>query len=247
MPFDFVVNYNIYKLYYVEELGGSCPININQIHMYMVNLYNYYSTIYNYYVTNVMPWEVRLLQAQTMLEGILNTMLNDLLTPITSSISNLKSSTTSGIVTSCLNLVKQPNTLTLQQLDLRDPTQVAGFLNSIATTLSTSYASLYNAVDCINFYLPSLERAVEAYLNALASRFRRISGGMDIVAWAQQHGIACSYTASSSPVVVLNNVIDTYYNLLNPSSTISFVNSLNITTPAGILSPTALSEGGLCR
>ncbi|UXD22431.1 hypothetical protein IPA_04700 [Ignicoccus pacificus DSM 13166] len=244
--FNSNVNYNLYKLYYAPNLGASCPINVGQIHTYMVNLYNNYATIYNYYTTNVMPWEVRLEQAQNLLQGIISTMLNDLLSPITSSINILKGSTTSNIVNSCLSLTKTTPSVNIQQLDLRNPTQVASFLNSVANNLNNAYDNLYNAINCIEFYLPSLQNSAQIYLNALANRFKQLSGGVDIETWAQEHGIQCTYNPTTSPVTVLKTIINTYYSLLDPNSPTSFVRNINVTTPAGVLSPRALSEGGLC-
>ncbi len=246
MSFGANLPYNLYQLVYNPGLGATCPINQAQIHNFMVAIYNQYVTLYNYYYNNVMPWEVRLLSTQNVLVGIISTMTRDLLSPITSSINLLKSTATSQIISGCLNLATTPTTVNLQNLDIRNPTQVAGFLNNIATTLKDSYNNLYNALNCMNFYLPKLQVSVDAYLKALASRFKQLSGGVDIETWAQEHGIQCSYVPLTTPATTLQNIIQTYYNLLNPASPTSFINNINVTAPIGVVPPTSLSQGGYC-
>jgi len=246
LSFSSTLPYNLYTLAYAPALKARCPLNVAQIHTFMVTLYNQYINLYNYYSTNVMPWEVRLLSAQNILQSISLTMVKDLLSPISSSINLLQKTTVSNVVNACLRYANTNYASNLENLNLRNPTQVAGFLNNVASTLSQAYSGLYTAINCIEYYMPILQRSVSIYLDAVKARFKQISGGLDIETWAQQRGIQCNYSPLTTPTAVLNTVIQTYYNLLNPSSPTSFVNNINITLPIGIIPPNSLSQGGFC-
>ncbi len=248
--FQTPVNYNVYLRYYSAQLGGSCPVNYIQIHTYMVQLYNLYVQIYNQYSTNVMPWEIRLIVAQNVLQGILGSLANDLLSPLTTPLNKLSNTVTSSIVKSCLSPLSNINPLAnAQSLSLRSYPYGIQYLTTVANDLVNIYQKLYDVVDCINFYIPRLQTANQAYLNALNSKFRAITG-TDIETWAASHGIQCQYVPSTNTASSLELIIQNYIAILDPASPSSFVNTIltntSIVSFPNIIPPTSLSEGGIC-
>ncbi len=251
-----IANVTAYKAYYLyfnspfylnvysPGLGAPCPINSAQMHTYIVNLWNLYNTIYNYYIANLWPYEMKLINTKNVLISILTSLGNDLLQPILSAITLAGKTQLPGALQSCMGLVKTQTSLnTLSNYDPRDPTQLYAFLSNAAQSFSSVFDSVLNAIKCMQYYLPYYERAENAYLTALAERFKQLSGGQDVVTWAEQHGIQCTYTPPVTLTHSLSTVINTYYSLLNPNSPTSFLKTLTVGSPENVLAPNEVPVG----
>lgn len=239
---------NAYLYYYSEQLGGSCPVNYIQIHTYMMQLYSLYNQIYSQYSSNVMPWEIRLIVTQNVLQGVLGSLANDLLSPLLGPLSKLSTSTASSVIRSCLSVLNNVN-VDITSTSLRNYPNGMRYLQVVATNLENIYKKLYRVVDCINFYIPQLQRVNNAYLSALKSRFESLAN-TDIELWATNHGINCEYTPSVDTVSAIKLVVRNYIAILDPNSPSSFVNTVLTNTAIisfpNVLPPTSLSEGGIC-
>ncbi len=238
---------------YAKALEAPCPLNSAQIHTYMVNIWNLYANyIYPYYIQSIWPYEVVLINTKPILVAIIERMSTDLLSPILNSLYSVGKTNLPGAMGACMKLAStNVNLKVINNLDLRNPTELEAFLNDVAQAFQQVYQGALEAVRCLRYYEPIYQRSVQAYLNALDERFKSLSGGIDIEQWARENGIACTATQS---IVSLTNelktVINTYYNILNPSSTTSFVNNLNITQPLGVLAPSQVlpgPEGSPCK
>ncbi len=231
---------------YAKPLGAPCPLNSAQIHTYMVSIWNLYANyLYPYYIEKIWPYEAILINTKPMLIAIITRMSNDLLSPIFNSLYSIGKNKLPGAMASCMKLVTtNVNLNMLNGYDLRNPFQLTAFLTNAAQAFQQVYQGALEAIRCLQYYEPIYQRATLAYLNALKERFKALSGGIDVEQWAQENGIPCTATTSITYLTdQLKAVIDTYYNILNPSSTTSFINNLNITQPLGVFAPNQILPG----
>ena len=242
----YYLNFNdpFYTNVYSVGLGSPCPINYAQSHAFVVGVWNYYVRLYNYYINYTWPYENLLVSTKNVLVSILNSLATDLLQPITNALSSIGKTTLPGMLGACMRLINTQTTVqTLKNYDPRDPAQLYSFLSNAARSFSSVFNSALEAANCMKYYLPIYKKAEEAYLNALAQKFKRLSGGEDIETWAQQNGIVCTYTPPQTLTQSLSVIINTYKSLLDPNSPTSFLNTLNLTQPIGVLSPDQVPVG----
>ena len=231
---------------YAKPLGAPCPPNNAQIHTYMVSIWNLYANyIYPYYIDNVWPYETILINTKPILVAIITRMGNDLLSPILNSLYSIGKNKLPGAMGTCMKLATtNVNLKALNNYDLRNPIQLSAFLTNVAQAFQQVYQGALEAVRCLQYYEPIYQRVTLAYLNALNERFKALSGGVSIEQWAQENGIPCTATTTLTSLTnQLTTVINTYYNILNPSSTTSFINNLNITQPLDVLAPSQILPG----
>ena len=229
---------------YSAGLGSPCPINYAQSHAFILGVWNYYVQAYNYYINNVWPYENLLLSTKNVLVSVLNSLATDLLQPITNALSSIGKTTLPGMLGACMRLINTQTTIqTLKNYDPRDPAQLYSFLTNAARSFSNVFNSALEAANCMEYYLPIYKKAEEAYLNALAQRFKTLSGGEDVETWAQQNGITCTYTPPQTLTQSLSVIINTYKSLLDPNSPTSFLKTISLTQPLGVLSPNQVPVG----
>ncbi|NPA84519.1 MAG: hypothetical protein GXO07_00765 [Crenarchaeota archaeon] len=234
-----------YTAVYSQGLGSPCPVNYAQSHAFIVAIWNDYVTTYNFYITNVWPYENLLISTKNVLVSVLKSLATDLLQPVTASVGVAGKAELPGMLGSCVRIagVQTADVQALSNYDPRDPNQLYAFLTNAANSFTKVFDSVLRAVNCMKYYLPVYERAQKAYLNALAQKFRSISGGVDIETWARENGIACAYTPPATITQTLGVVIDTYYALLDPNSQTSFLRTLNVTQPLNVLPPDQVPVG----
>jgi len=243
-------NYTVARKYYLSfndpfytnvysfGLGAPCPINSIQIHGLMLNSWNGYVNVYNYYINNVWRYEALLINSKNVLISILNTLGEDLLAPLLGAFAGRVPST----LQACLQLASPGGQAqNLNNYDLRDPVQLRSFLSNVVNAFYNVLDGTTKAINCMKYYLPLIEKSQKAYLKALASKFRQISG-QDVEAWAAANGIACSYVPPVSLVEALRITINTYKSLLDPQSPTSFANTISTQEPPGVLKPSEVPQ-----